>query len=370
MFSGSFVSFLLLLAHVDIVVASRSTSALSYPDLKMTGGSSAATSANVSVNAETQAETENTIANTDPHTKDIRILFSDVDGTLVHYHPATAKHDKAAPEQQPRKNKMLKLPPSATGMRGIISSNTLAQTQQLRRSGVKLVLISGMRTSTLLKRLPFLPKADAYCSEAGGRIFYPVTTTTTTTTGEKEDSCDIRATRDAFLVTPQAYSGAQKEEGDLTPFQIVEDLEWRQRMEQTAGSFGKTSLQEVAFHPDKVLAMHERDGLLWDFARDLTSKGYVLDTEGYSACFRVNLKQQKIVSPMEFQALLLGGNCPPWPGIATSVNLANVDYYPQESGKKNWYVSVSSSWCADCLFASCVSGPRSMSYNPCSHLSI
>jgi hypothetical protein len=348
-FACSLVSFLflfLLLLHVEIVVASPSHSALSSLVSKMTGGSSAATSVNVNVNAEPKAETENRIAS-DPHTKDIRILFSDVDGTLVHY-----------PKQPPRKNnnKMLQLPPSATGMRGIISSHTLAQTQQLRRSGVKLVLISGMRTSTLLKRLPFLPKADAYCSEAGGRIFYPVTTTTTTTTDEKEEHGDGTATsRDSFLVTPQAYSGAQKEQGDLIPFYIVEDLEWRQRMEQTAGSFGTTTtLQEIAVHPDRVLALHERDGLLWDFARDLTSKGYVLDTEGYSACFRVNLKQQTIVSPLEFQALLRGETCPPWPGIETSVNLANIDYYPQDSGKKNWYVSVSSSCCAYCVFVSCV----------------
>lgn len=334
-FACSFVWFLLFLSHVEIVVASPSTSALPSPDLKMTGGSSAASSANLSVNA----ETENSIAS-DPHTKDFLIVFSDVDGTLVHY-PATAKHKEAGQEQGPRKEKILKLPPSSTGMRGVISSKTLAQTQQLRRSGVKLVLVSGMRTSTLLKRLPFLPKADAYCSEAGGRIFYPVMTTA----GEKEENCDATATRDTFLVTPQAYDGALKEEGDLTPFKIVEDLEWRRRMEQTAGSFGKMTLQEIAFHPDRVPAMHERDGLLWDFARDISSMGYVLDTDGYSTCFRVNLKQQKSASTTEFQALLNGGKCLPWPGIATSVNLANIDYYPKESGKKNWYAIVSSSLC-------------------------
>ena len=35
------------------------------------------------------------------------------------------------------------------------------------------VLLTGARTATLLQRLPFLPSADAYCAENGGRIFYP-----------------------------------------------------------------------------------------------------------------------------------------------------------------------------------------------------
>jgi hypothetical protein len=34
-------------------------------------------------------------------------------------------------------------------------------------------LISGARLSTLLMRLPYLPAADAYVCENGGRIFYP-----------------------------------------------------------------------------------------------------------------------------------------------------------------------------------------------------
>ena len=38
---------------------------------------------------------------------------------------------------------------------------------------MKLVLVSGARAQTLLQRLPFLPAADAYVCENGGRIFYP-----------------------------------------------------------------------------------------------------------------------------------------------------------------------------------------------------
>lgn len=35
------------------------------------------------------------------------------------------------------------------------------------------MLLTGARTATLLQRLPYLPAADAYVAENGGRIFYP-----------------------------------------------------------------------------------------------------------------------------------------------------------------------------------------------------
>ena len=89
---------------------------------------------------------------------DIRVIFSDVDGTLVHYPEESSDENK-----QKAGNRILKLPPSATGMQGIISSRTLEYCRELRRQNKKLVLISGMRTTTLLKRLPYLPRADAYC---------------------------------------------------------------------------------------------------------------------------------------------------------------------------------------------------------------
>ena len=238
---------------------------------------------------------------------DILVVFSDLDGTLIHY-----------PDKMPGTKGLLKLPPSATGMRGIISSKTLAQIQDIRSKGIKFVLISGMRTSTFLSRVPYLPRADAYCTEAGGRIFYPTS----------EDY-----TKNLFKVTPKKYDGATEE--DLKTFGLVEDLEWRALMAKTAGPFGSASLNDIAADPTNVPNINQRDGLLWDFARDLTSKGYVLDTKGYSASFRVNLKQQNIISAKEFAALS-DGTVPPFHGLATSVNLACVDYYPKESGKKNW----------------------------------
>jgi hypothetical protein len=100
---------------------------------------------------------ETTMATRDSSSdKAIHIVFSDVDGTLVHY-PVESNFDKE------EGNRILQLPSSATGMRGIISSRTLVYCRELRREQ-KLVLISGMRTATLLKRLPYLPRADAYCT--------------------------------------------------------------------------------------------------------------------------------------------------------------------------------------------------------------
>eukprot|EP00584_Thalassiosira_punctigera_P027283 CAMPEP_0172580246 /NCGR_PEP_ID=MMETSP1067-20121228/139656_1 /TAXON_ID=265564 ORGANISM="Thalassiosira punctigera, Strain Tpunct2005C2" /NCGR_SAMPLE_ID=MMETSP1067 /ASSEMBLY_ACC=CAM_ASM_000444 /LENGTH=342 /DNA_ID=CAMNT_0013372983 /DNA_START=801 /DNA_END=1829 /DNA_ORIENTATION=+ len=89
----------------------------------------------------------------------VKIIFSDIDGSLIHY---SQGHDDDSTQRRDGDNKILELPPSATGMRGTISSRTLAACRDLRiEEGVKLVLITGARTSTLLNRLPFLPKADA-----------------------------------------------------------------------------------------------------------------------------------------------------------------------------------------------------------------
>lgn len=251
--------------------------------------------------------------------KDVLLVFSDVDGTLVHYPKKRLRSE--------RHNSILNLPASTTGMRGVISSKTLSLVQDVRREGVKFVLISGMRTSTFLNRLPFLPRADAYCTEAGGRIFYPTTL---------DDS--------RFVVKPQKYDGCS--EADMEPFSLVEDMQWRAKMESITGSYGLSDLKELAMNPGRIPPLNERDGLLWDFARHLISKGYVLDTAGYSACFRVNQKQQTTVSSDDFAALS-NGQLEVWDGLGSSVNLACVDFYPATSGKKNCCQYLAEKFCPD-----------------------
>jgi hypothetical protein len=170
-----------------------------------------------------------------------------------------------------------------------------------------------------VKRLPYLPRADAYATEAGGRIFYP-------TDDLSEDG--------VYEVKPVKYDDAELD--DLKPFGLVEDLEWRKQLEEQAGNFPSLPLSDLAADSKNLPPdLNERDGLLWDFARLLTSKGYVLDLKGYSACFRVNKKQQTFESDEEFEALLRG-DIKPFEGLATSVNLSCIDFYPALSGKKNW----------------------------------
>lgn len=230
---------------------------------------------------------------------EILLVFSDLDGTLIHY-PENIPDDPS---------EILKLPPSSTGMRGVISGRTLSLTQEIRKKGVKMILISGMRASTLFSRLPYLPRADAYAVEAGGRIFYPA----------NENSRD-----NLITVKPQKYKGVKEEE--LTSFGLVEDLVWRKNIEEYCGSFDSNQSRAT-----------DRDGLLWEYGRRLIEKGFVLDTKGYSSCFRVNKKQQVSVSDDDFNALK-DGRMELFSGLATSVNLNCIDIYPAISGKKNWYV--------------------------------
>jgi hydroxymethylpyrimidine pyrophosphatase-like HAD family hydrolase len=256
---------------------------------------------------------------------DIKIIFSDLDGTLLHY-----------PSKIPKSlvgNQLLKLPPSSTGMRGIISSKTLSLIQDIRSHGrVKFVLVSGMRTSTFLNRLPYLPRADAYCTEAGGRIFYPVDDVQ-----ESDDST-------VYMVKPRHYDGATNEQ--LKPFGIREDMEWRAKMEEVSGPYQSPDLKELAKDPSKVKALKERDGLLWDFARELEHKGFVLDTKGYSVCFRVNKKQQTTISDEGFEGLL-NGKIKLYEGLSSSINLSCIDVYPSASGKKNCCLYLAERFFAD-----------------------
>ena len=113
----------------------------------------------------------------------------------------------------------------------------------------------------------------------------------------------------------------------------MEDTEWRQRMEKYCGTFEVENPASLSSKSGKTA--NERDGLLWEFGRHLIEKGYVLDTNGYSSCFRVNKRHQVNVSDDEFEALK-DGRVQLLSGLARSVNMNCVDIYPAISGKKNW----------------------------------
>jgi hydroxymethylpyrimidine pyrophosphatase-like HAD family hydrolase len=174
-----------------------------------------------------------------------------------------------------------------------------------------------MRTTTLLNRLPYLPKADAYCSEAGGRIFYP--------TEQLKEAC--------FTVEPKSFQGATN--ADLKPFGIVEDMEWRQQVEEYTGKFDMDGSSFPDLKSFVSTPVQDRESSnLWDFARDLEKKGYVVDIKGYSSCFRLNKKHQTQISDEDFYRLV-DKEALKKAGLDTSVNLSCIDIYPVMSGKKN-----------------------------------
>ena len=293
----------------------------------------------------------------------VKMVFSDIDGSLIHY-PKQQSGDGdgvstfASSDDEDGERILFQLPASATGMRGIISSQTLGMCQELRRKrGLRLVLISGMRTSTLLGRLPYLPKADAYCTESGGRIFYP--TDPLEVDGAQTNSDEPFPFQ---FATPVFYQGASPD--DLAPFGLREDFEWRQRLEkvQAAGNDGYSGNEVSSDRCDQeddsveayeeclidydnrfgfplkeeVIPVESRTGLLWKFARELQTKhGLVLDTKSYSTCFRVNKKHQSPENEYMFDALLTGMLEMPR-GLEMSTNLGCIDVYPSCSGKRNW----------------------------------
>jgi hypothetical protein len=294
------------------ILSSKTVSSAAFLKVigKMTGGAFEKT-VEEAAGTENHEETSNQ--------KTANIVFSDVDGTLVHY------PDDTRQENEPG-NKTIYLPASSTGMRGVISSKTLQLCQKMRREeNVKLVLVSGMRTSTLIKRLPYLPKADAYASEAGGRIFYSV------------------PDPGGNMVTPIPFDGATDDV--LMSFGLVEDKLWRSKLseEDAAGMDGYIGDSMDTFlgkqRETAIVPICERKGALWDFCKSLQKKGFVIDYKGYSNCFRVNKKQQNIISEDEFNSLR-SLDVSEY-GLATSVNLGCIDFYPIYSGKKNWYVKSS-----------------------------
>jgi hypothetical protein len=247
----------------------------------------------------------------------VHVVFSDVDGTLVHYPSEDIQENETG-------NRIVYLPASSTGMRGIISSRTLQLCQTIRREKKsKLVLVSGMRTSTLLNRLPYLPKADAYASEAGGRIFYPI---------DNPDPNDA-------IISPVSFDGTSEE--DLKSFGLVEDEFWRNKISNNgAGSDGYIGDAMDVFlgrcRQTSPIELSQRRGPLWQLGKMLEQKGFIVDYKGYSNCFRVNLKQQTKVSLEDFQQL--ESMDVSHMGLEKSFNLGCIVFSPTSRGKKNWYV--------------------------------
>jgi hydroxymethylpyrimidine pyrophosphatase-like HAD family hydrolase len=222
-----------------------------------------------------------------------KLLFSDLDGTCVHYQDGDAfkveaddslgdkRLVRAQFQSDERWTSALLLPASTSGAQGIISLRTIELYASLRAMGRKVILISGCRYSTLIQRLPYLPAADAYVCESGGRIFYP----------------------DTSLPTAMA---------------LKEDTEWRNRHNKVAGTSP----------PDDKKISEEFIGLpsLWVEYKLLKQAGLALDRHNYSTSFRVRVPREEWQE--QYASKLL-------PHLAFAENLGAVDIYPETSGKKN-----------------------------------
>lgn len=149
---------------------------------------------------------------------------------------------------------------------GHISLETLKLAAKLRSTDARLVLVSGTRYSTFANRLPYLPRADAYVIENGGRIFYP-----------KEAVPDVGDNGDEKTVPAASAVGDPSLTGHAASA-LEEDLEWRKRME---GVTGPSSQDDRA--PDL------RTGPLWDLYRRAVSEGFVVDTDTYYTMIRIKV---------------------------------------------------------------------------------
>ncbi|KAG1658592.1 hypothetical protein FOA52_016204 [Chlamydomonas sp. UWO 241] len=199
-----------------------------------------------------------------------KVTFSDIDGTIMHL-PGDCNPDSG---------EALTTPPSASGRVGVISAATIAKVAELRASGIKFVVISGARLSTLLMRLAYLPAGDAYVCENGGRIFYPGSPHTT--------ACPV-----------------------------LEDAEWRQAQDVA----GAGPDEQAGVEPTK------RVGVLWEWYSTMAADGWVLDANGYTTSFRAHAKNGKTVEELHAMAATKPS------GLACSWNLGAADFYPATSGK-------------------------------------
>ena len=198
----------------------------------------------------------------------------------VDFRRKTVGHTMGKPVKRYRRQ-LVELPESTSGSVGYISLRTLELFEAIRAMGVKVVVISGCRYRTLMERLPFIPKADAYVCESGGRIFYN-----------------------------KQLDGV-----------LCEDLGWKAKM--------KTGLSELKHCNTCIQNRMESHP---------TAIHLKVDDRSYTTAFRV---RQNPSAPLP-RALTLR-NCVEGilerggfnPHLSMAVNLGCVDVYPKSSGKKN-----------------------------------
>ena len=251
------------------------------------------------------------------------VLFSDLDGTIVHFHHELEGLAKIDPLQrdpafnvegekvQPDvlytdlasgEQRVCYTVPSSTAGPAYVSVRTHELVAELRRAGVLFVVVTAGRKSTLLSRVPMLPFSDAYCGEAGGRVL-------------------LNTASPLLFAESSAASLPAPGPTPPPPLDALQlDAEWAPSFEEISGPL------------DDPTPPHDRRGALWDVYRQLRGLGLKVDANSYWACFRVDLTKSGM-PPSEAEGLMgpVLKDLPPT--LAYTSNLGKLDFYPAVSGK-------------------------------------
>jgi hypothetical protein len=113
-----------------------------------------------------------------------RIVFSDLDGTLVHFERHFSEFGSVENVNQSAQTAdyvcketggrhPCRLLPTSTMGAGLMSERTAALIQQIRAGGTEFAYISGARKATMLTRLPILGEADLAIAEVSAHARAP-----------------------------------------------------------------------------------------------------------------------------------------------------------------------------------------------------
>lgn len=236
----------------------------------------------------------------------VRAIFSDLDGTIVHFPAWFEEHGSKIVSRDPEAKRAVvespsgerrecRLLPSSTMGDGLVSERTVELVATLRSEGVLFVVVTAARKSTLFERLPLLPTCDAAVCETGSRIYL------------------------------QAVGGELA--GGLSS---APDGEFEQRIVATSGPL------------ERELDVDERPEPLWQFFRTLrdTVTGLKCDARSYYGCFRVDTKGDASVD-----AALRACIAEHKPAdVSWAMNLGKYDFFPAASGKGNAVAYLQAKW--------------------------
>jgi hydroxymethylpyrimidine pyrophosphatase-like HAD family hydrolase len=224
----------------------------------------------------------------------VHCLFSDLDGTLVHYpkdfidYAAIIFEDSTTGRAIIRYNtsddeRECVILSSMTGGKAYMSVRTVQLIARLRAMGVVFVIVTGARTSTYVTRRAVLPPADYEFFENGGRML-----------------------ADGVL-----------------------DAGWTDSFAAQVGLVA----DRVTILPKDLPPPESRKGTLWELYNILKEDGWNIDARDYTTSFRVDVAKSEGKTVDDFYAISTTELGPR--KLASSFNLGKADIYPAGSGKAN-----------------------------------